>query len=119
MDAMSSPLPRMAPHLEQHWRVVHTSLIVYPRDQWQKRLPSDLPARVEAGGAIDDGKIQDRGVHPDVRVVDAPSVDSTAGGQDWPIAVTSPKRCLAHTLQRVPISLYAPPISTSPGHINC
>jgi hypothetical protein len=30
---MKSPFPGMDPYLEQHWRDVHSSLIIYARDQ--------------------------------------------------------------------------------------
>jgi hypothetical protein len=44
---MASPFPGMDPYLEQYWRDVHASLIIYARDQLQPRLPGDLRARVE------------------------------------------------------------------------
>ena|SRR5947209_5900130 len=46
-DAMASPFSGMDPYLEQFWRDVHASLVIYLRDQLQGRLPPDLRARVE------------------------------------------------------------------------
>jgi hypothetical protein len=34
-----NPFPGMNPYLEQHWRDVHTTLMVYLRDQLQGELP--------------------------------------------------------------------------------
>ena len=36
---MPSPFPGMDPYLEQHWGDVHTSLVIYARNQLQKVLP--------------------------------------------------------------------------------
>jgi hypothetical protein len=44
---MPSPFAGMDPYLEQFWRDVHASLIIYARDQLQSQLPGDLRARVE------------------------------------------------------------------------
>jgi hypothetical protein len=44
---MPSPFPGMDPYLEDHWRDVHTSLIIYIRDALQDVMPSALRARVE------------------------------------------------------------------------
>src|SRR5262245_3320500 len=44
---MTSPFPGMDPYLEQHWGDVHSSLIIYARDQLRRKLPGDLRARVE------------------------------------------------------------------------
>ena len=44
---MPSPFPGMDPYLEQHWGDVHSSLVIYARNQLQKVLPRDLRARVE------------------------------------------------------------------------
>ena len=44
---MKSPFPGMDPYLQQHWRDVHTSLVIYARDQLQPGLPLHLVARVD------------------------------------------------------------------------
>lgn len=51
---MKNPLPGMNPYLEAHWRDVHASLIIYLRDQLQRKLPTGLVARAEEGVAVDD-----------------------------------------------------------------
>ena len=65
---MPSPFPGMDPYLEQYWRDVHTSLIVYARNQLQSKLPSDLRARVEERVLVESPVAETRGVFPDVRV---------------------------------------------------
>lgn len=47
---MNSPFPGMDPYLERYWRDVHTSFLVYARNQLNTRLPDDLQARVEELG---------------------------------------------------------------------
>jgi hypothetical protein len=37
----------MDPYLEAYWGDVHASLIIYAREQLQKKLPGELRARVE------------------------------------------------------------------------
>lgn len=65
---MKSPFPGMDPYLEQHWGDVHTSLMVYMRDQISEQLPGDLQARVEESITVDEEKYT-RSIYPDVRVV--------------------------------------------------
>ena len=43
---MKSPFPGMDPYLQQHWRDVHTRLILYACDQLESGLPAEL---VDAG----------------------------------------------------------------------
>lgn len=76
-----SPFPGMDPFLERHWRDVHTSLMIYTRDQIQSQLPADLLARVEEGVSVDTADAV-RLVYPDVRVVEdsSPDVFSSNGG---------------------------------------
>ncbi len=66
---MSSPFPGMDPYLEQHWGDVHTSLVIYARNQLQKVLPKDLRARVEERVVIT-GLGRPRLLFPDVRVIE-------------------------------------------------
>jgi hypothetical protein len=44
----------MNPCLEAHWRDVHASLVIYIRNQLQRKLPSGLVARAEERVSIDD-----------------------------------------------------------------
>lgn len=79
-----SPFPGMDPYLEQHWRDVHASMIIYARDQLRELLPAGLKARVEERVFVDRGaaELQDR--YPDVRVTEDPrsmgGAASTAAG---------------------------------------
>ena len=49
---MESPFPGMDPYLEQKWGEVHTSLIVYARNQLNAQLPDDLQATIEQYVAV-------------------------------------------------------------------
>jgi hypothetical protein len=80
----------MDPYLEQHWGDVHTSLMVYMRDQISEQLPADLQARVEENIQVDMEDAR-RLVYPDVRIVEEPAPldfgqPQTAGG----VAVAEP-----------------------------
>lgn len=93
---MKSPFPGMDPYLEQRWRDVHTSWMVYARTQLNDQLPPDLQALVEESldVSLDDDRLGSRFPDvrfPDVRVVEEPSAMFTepsefAGG----IAVAEP-----------------------------
>jgi hypothetical protein len=64
-----NPFPGMNLYLEQHWRDVHTSLMIYLRDQLQAGLPEGLWASVEEEVLIDEAESGPVGrVHPDVQV---------------------------------------------------
>ena len=69
---MKSPFPGMDPYLERHWADVHTSLMVYLRDQINDQLPKDLQARVEETVSVDASDGDSRWVYPDVQVVEEP-----------------------------------------------
>jgi hypothetical protein len=60
----------MDPYLEQHWRDVHASLIIYARDMMQPKLPGDLFARVEERVFLEAAEGETRSMYPDVRVVE-------------------------------------------------
>jgi hypothetical protein len=59
----------MDPYLELHWGDVHSSLVIYIRNQLQKVLPKDLRARVEERVVVT-GLSRPRSVYPDVRVIE-------------------------------------------------
>ncbi len=62
----------MDPYLERYWGDVHTSLMVYARNQLNPQLPAYLRARVEEGATvIVDGKPK-RTIYPDVSVIEEP-----------------------------------------------
>jgi hypothetical protein len=70
---MPSPFPGMDPYLEDHWRDVHTRLIIYICDALQDVVPSALRARVEERVVLEtpEGVAEDER-YPDVRVVERP-----------------------------------------------
>ena len=51
---MKNPFPGMNPYLEGHWPDVHSSLIIYTRDQLQEKLPEGLLARAEEQVCVDE-----------------------------------------------------------------
>jgi hypothetical protein len=72
---MKSPFPGMDPYLEQHWRDVHSRLVVYTCDHLQSSLPQDLFVRVEERVHIENDETKERSTYPDVRVIEL--VDET------------------------------------------
>jgi len=81
----------MDPYLEQHWGDVHTSLIVYARNQINEQLPDDLEARVEESVSVTMQDTMLRTLYPDVRVVEdveRPVVDGASATAT--IAVAQP-----------------------------
>jgi hypothetical protein len=68
---MPSPFPGMDPYLEDHWRDVHTSLVIYIRDALQEMVPSSLRARVEERVMLETPEgVAEEERYPDVRVVE-------------------------------------------------
>jgi len=72
---MKSPFPGVDPYLEQYWGDIHTSLMVYIRDQISDQLPRDLQARVEESVCVDVDK-SPRRIYPDVVVIELPEFAS-------------------------------------------
>ena len=70
---MASPFPGMDPYLERHWLDVHSSLVVYARNQLQPQLPAGLVARSNERLVVDAPYDEERAIFPDVRVVEQPS----------------------------------------------
>lgn len=67
---MPSPFPGMDPYLEPYWGDVHSSLVLYARDQIQGHLPRDLRARVEERVFVDSPEEAEGDVYPDIRVIE-------------------------------------------------
>jgi hypothetical protein len=65
---MKNPFPGMNPWLEDYWRDVHASLLVYARDQLNRKLPDDLTASVDERLAIDVGEERPCAYVPDVSI---------------------------------------------------
>jgi hypothetical protein len=80
----------MDPYLEQFWRDVHASLIIYARDQLQGYLPGDLRARVEERVVVEPGEGEWRNVYPDVRVIERGRGPSAAVATETDVAVIEP-----------------------------
>jgi hypothetical protein len=89
-DSMASPFPGMDPWLEDFWRDVHASLVIYARDQLQGRLPTDLRARVEERVVVEPMDERSRSVYPDVRVVERGHGPALAVAVQSDVAVEEP-----------------------------
>jgi hypothetical protein len=86
----------MDPYLESHWGDVHTSLMIYARDQLQKQMPPGLRVRAEEQVTLhrapgENGSTpKPRTFYPDLRVLEGqpgrPAAEPTAGG----VAVAEP-----------------------------
>ena len=95
-----SPFPGMDPYLEGYWPDMHTRLTTYACDAIQRRLPSDLQARIEDTVYIDDPKGGSRHVSPDVFVIERPEWAGGDGAGPGGIAVAEPAVILAPELER-------------------
>ena len=94
---MPSPFPGMDPYLEKHWGDVHTSLIIYARDQLQAALPGELRARAEERVTVDAPLEDPRTFIPDVHIheqIGAKARRSRAGLGS--IAVAEPRIIVTH-----------------------
>src|SRR6266446_561390 len=91
---MRSPFPGMDPWLELHWRDVHSSLIIYIRNQIQRQLPEPLVARAEEDVMVDIDEHPAGRVRPDVQVLEErPRASAEEGGiatLSLPVAMTEP-----------------------------
>lgn len=83
---MKSPFSGMDPYLEEYWRDIHVSLIVYARDQLASLLPPGLVARAELRVLFegDDEMVAHR--YPDFQVVERPPLKTSAGSGATAIA---------------------------------
>ncbi len=79
----------MNPYLERYWGDVHTSLMVYARNQLVPQLPAGLLARVEEGLTVIAGDRAARTIYPDVSVVEEPS-SGYSSGTDTAVQIAEP-----------------------------
>lgn len=70
---MKSPFPGMDPFLERHWQDVHSTFMVYAKQQLNQHLPSQLLARVEECLAVENDDGLSRVIYPDISVVEQQS----------------------------------------------
>ncbi|MFQ5734466.1 MAG: DUF4058 family protein [Planctomycetaceae bacterium] len=87
---MPSPFPGMDPYLERHWGDVHSSIVLYVRDQLRPTLPGDLYARVEERVFIETPFDDYATLTPDVRVIEHPSQTRSTVEPASGIAVAEP-----------------------------
>ena len=113
---MASPFPGMDPYLEQFWRDVHASLVIYARDALQGRLPGDLRARVEERVVVEPFEGQDRDVYPDVRVVERGRGPSAAVAAETEVAVAEPL-VVRLASEPMPETSEKPPNSSPPSKL--
>src|SRR5437667_2683298 len=94
----------MNPWLEEFWRDVHASFLVYARDQLNEELPPGLQARIDERLAIDAETSQSKAYIPDVAVTepwDQPKALVTPQGRTpavvaEPIIVDSGQEVIRH-----------------------
>jgi hypothetical protein len=67
---MKNPFPGMNPWLEDYWRDIHASLLVYARDELGGQLPPGLHARVDERLGISVGDEKRREYLPDVAITE-------------------------------------------------
>ena len=105
---MKNPFPGMNPWLEEFWRDVHASLLVYARDELNGELPPDLTASVDERLVIDVEEEKPRTYVPDVAISE--SWDNPVGPAIGPggAAVEAAKPILVdrgeHKLRRLEIA---------------
>ena len=98
---MRSPFPGMDPFLERHWQDVHSTFMVYAKQQLNRQLPAELLARVEESLAVETDDERTRVIYLDISVVEQPN--SFSGSQSEPVSVA-----VADPFE-VPLPLEAPP----------
>lgn len=59
----------MNPYLEQFWRSVHASMIIYGRDMLNELLPAGLLAVVEERLYVELPEVYEPTIYPDIRVL--------------------------------------------------
>lgn len=88
---MKSPFPGMDPYLERHWGDVHSSFLVYARNQLNAQLPDDLQARVEESVGVEIDDRMSHTLYPDVRVSGQSERESTEEPRSAPaVAAAEP-----------------------------
>lgn len=88
---MPSPFPGMDPYLEEHWRDIHASLIIYSRDALQGVLPDALRARVEEAVLLETPQgIGPHPLFPDLRVVEYTAKRKMPAREAGSVAVAEP-----------------------------
>jgi hypothetical protein len=98
---MKSPFPGMDPFLERHWQDIHSTFMVYAKQQLNQQLPLQLLARVEESLAVetDDGRF--RVIYPDISVDEQQANAVGLLAESAAVAVADPFE--------VPLPLQAPP----------
>lgn len=78
----------MNPFLERHWGDVHSSLVLYARNQLNRQLPGSLRARVEERLVVENPETEERrAIKPDVKVHESPR---PRADDDGGVAVLAP-----------------------------
>jgi len=80
----------MDPYLEKHWGDVRSALVIYARDQLQAGLPRDLFARAEERVYVEKEGIRERGILPDVHVVETGRGGASGVIAEGDVAVAEP-----------------------------
>jgi hypothetical protein len=78
---MKNPFPGMNPWLEEFWRDVHATLLVYARDQLNAELPPGLQARVDERLAIQSEDEKASAYVPDVAITESYRLEEPVLGE--------------------------------------
>lgn len=87
---MKSPFPGMDPFLERYWQDVHSTFMVFAKQQLNQQLPTELLARVEASLAVETDDERTRIVYPDVSVIEQGPPFSGTQSEPASVAVADP-----------------------------
>ena len=87
---MKSPFPGMDPFLERYWQDVHSTFMVFAKQQLNQQLPTELLARVEASLAVETDDERTRIVYPDVSVIEQPTTFPSLQPETSGVAVADP-----------------------------
>ncbi len=98
---MKSPFPGMDPFLERHWQDVHSTFMVYAKQQLNEHLPAELLARVEESLAVETDDGRTRVAYPDISVAELTTSFAGLQSETSGVAVADPFE--------VPLPTNAPP----------
>ncbi len=89
---MKSPFPGMDPYLESRWGDVHTTIMVYAKNQLNAQLPSNLRASVEEAVAVIEEDEPGRTVYPEVHISEQRETSGGAAVATVALEVAEPYR---------------------------
>lgn len=89
---MKNPFPGMNPYMEQFWRSVHASMIIYGRDMLNEALPAGLLAVADERLYVELPDVYERTIYPDIRVARHKAVPEYQSPERASTATAAPPR---------------------------